>query len=230
MLASRSRTWCDHGVYLRRNNKRGLRAGLSGTSCRAASMLTWVLVCAAAPAQQFVPDHPELRLPAEDPGHFEVRAADLQLSGGVYYLDASIDYRLSSDANRALQSGVPLTIRVDVEVLNKRRFWFDNEAASLRQRYQLEYHALSERYLVLNLNSGMQSSFATLFSALRYLGRIEHLPLIDASLLNPDHDYDLRLRAVLDQEQFPGPLRLLAFWRRDWSLGSDWYRWHLQRG
>lgn len=165
----------------------------------------------------------------EDPGHFEVRSASLQLSGGVYYLDARIEYRLSSDANRALQSGVPLTIRVDVEVLNDRRFWFDTEEASLRQRYQLEYHALSERYIIVNLNSGEQASFATLFSALSYLGRIEHLPLIDAALLDPDRDYDLRLRTVLDVEQFPGPLRLLAFWRRDWSIGSDWYRWHLQR-
>jgi Domain of unknown function (DUF4390) len=32
----------------------------------------------------------------------------------------------------------------------------------------------------------------------------------------------------LDQEQFPGPLRLLAFWRRDWSIASEWYRWRLQ--
>ncbi len=165
----------------------------------------------------------------EDPGHFEVRSASLQLSGGVYYLDAWLEYRLSSDANRALQSGVPLTIRVDVEVLTDRRFWFDTEQASLRQRYQLEYHALSERYIVLNLNSGVQASFATLFSALNYLGRIEHLPLIDAALLDAGRDYDLRLRTVLDVEQFPGPLRLLAFWRRDWSIGSDWYRWHLRR-
>jgi len=35
------------------------------------------------------------------------------------------------------------------------------------------------------------------------------------------------VRAVLDTERLPGPLRLLAFWRRDWSLGSEWYRWPL---
>jgi hypothetical protein len=66
-----------------------------------------------------------------------------------------------------------------------------------------------------------------LFAALNYLGRVDRLPLIDAALLEPDRDYELRLRAVLDVERFPGPLRLLAFWRRDWSLASDWYRWPL---
>jgi hypothetical protein len=165
---------------------------------------------------------------AEDPGHFEVRSASTELRGGVYFLNASIEYRLSSEARAALESGLPLTIRIDVELLNSRRFWFDNEDAALRQRYELEYHALSERYIVTNLNSGDQASFATLFSALNFLGRIDQLPLIDASLLDPDRPHDLRLRAFLDVEQFPGPLRLLAFWRRDWSLASDWYRWPLQ--
>jgi hypothetical protein len=35
------------------------------------------------------------------------------------------------------------------------------------------------------------------------------------------------VRVFLDQEEFPGPLRLLAFWRRDWSIASEWYRWQL---
>jgi hypothetical protein len=164
----------------------------------------------------------------EDPGHFEVLAARTQLLAGVYFLDASIAYRLSADARKALRSGVPLTVRLDVEFLHSRRFWFDSEDAALRQRYRLEYHSLGERFLVTNLNSGDQASFGTLLLALNHLGRVERLPLIDAALLEQDRDYDLRLRAVLDVEQFPGPLRLLAFWRRDWSLASDWYRWPLQ--
>ncbi len=48
-------------------------------------------------------------------------------------------------------------------------------------------------------------------------------------MLDDDRGYDVRLRAVLDDEQFPGPLRLLAFWRRDWSIASDWYRWPIAK-
>ena len=167
-------------------------------------------------------------LDADEPGRFEVQQASAELVDGVYFLNASIEFQLSTEARSALQSGVPLTIRFDVELIHGRRFWFDNEVATLRQLFQLEYHALSERYIVQNRNSGDQESFSTLFSALEFLGRVEHLPLIDAALLEGDRDYDVRLRAVLDVEQFPGPLRLLAFWRRDWSLASEWYRWPLQ--
>ncbi len=181
---------------------------------------------AIASAQDLLPSQP-LQI-ADDPGHFEVRTASVELRDGVYFLDALIAYSLSSEARDALQSGVPLTIRLEVDIVHGRRFWFDNELANLQQRYQLEYHALSERYIVQSVNSGDQESFATLFAALNYLGQIEHLPLIDAALVEDGREYDVRLRAVLDVEQFPGPLRLLAFWRRDWSLASEWHRWPLQ--
>jgi len=160
-----------------------------------------------------------------DPGRFEIRSAEVALEGGVYYLDAWMELRLPQEAHEALRSGVPLTIRLDVEMTYNRRWWVDADVAELRQRYQLDYHALTERYVVTNLNSRDRSSFPTLFGALNHLGRIEKLPLIDASLLEPGRAYDLRIRVVLDTERYPGPLRLLAFWRRDFSLSSDWYEW-----
>lgn len=162
-----------------------------------------------------------------DPGYFEVRSASLELRNDVYFLNAWIEFRLSAEARQALESGLPLTIRVEVELLNRRRFWVDSEEAGVRQQYRLQYHALTERYIVENVNSGDETSFATLFSALNFLGRLDGLPFIDSTLLDPERRYDIRLRAVLDTEQLPGPLRLLAFWRRDWSLGSEWYRWPL---
>jgi hypothetical protein len=164
----------------------------------------------------------------DDPGYFEVRQAMAELRDGVYYLNAVIAYRLSSESMDALHAGVPLGIRLDVEFIDPRRWWFDNDSAALRQSYQLEYHALSERYIVLNVNSGDQASFGSLFAALADLGRVERLPLLDTAVLDDDRGYDVRLRAVLDEEQFPGPLRLLAFWRRDWSIASEWYRWPLR--
>jgi hypothetical protein len=224
MLAYPSRTGCDRQVCLARNNK--LLAAALALARPARLGLALLLLGGAAQAQELTAG--QFPVPQDDdPGYFEIRSATAELRGGVYFLSAWIEYRLSSAARDALQSGVPLTIRLDVELLNSRRFWFDNESASLRQLYRLEYHALSERYLVTNLNSGDQVPFGTLFAALNYLGRVDRLPLIDAALLEPDRDYELRLRAVLDVERFPGPLRLLAFWRRDWSLASDWYRWPL---
>ena len=166
--------------------------------------------------------------PREDPGYFEVRSASVALYQDVYFLTSRIDYRLSTEAREALDSGLPLTIRVEVEILARRRFWIDTEQAGLNQVYRLEFHALTERYIVTNVNSGDASSFGSLSAALGRIGRIDRLPVIDRALLDPERGHDIRVRTVLDTEQLPGPLRLLAFWRRDWSLGSEWYRWPLE--
>jgi hypothetical protein len=194
------------------------------------ALLAFFAAAAAPIAGQTLvpPQQPPIAIEeADDPGFFEVRSAVAELRNGVYHLNAVIAYRLSTEAMDALQSGVPLGIRLDIEIVHPRRWWFDSEVA-LQQSYQLEYHALSERYIVLNVNSGDQSSFASLFAALEHLGRIDRLPLIDAAVLEDGRAYDVRIRALLDQEQFPGPLRLLAFWRRDWSIASEWYRWPLR--
>jgi len=158
---------------------------------------------------------------------FNVRSASITMESGIYNLDTWVDYRLSADAREALGAGVPLTIHLEVEFINPRWYWTDENAGNHRQSYQLQYHALTERYIALDLNSEEQNTYATLSSALNGLGQITGLPIIDSSLLEPDESYDVRVRAVLSTEDFPGPLRFLAFWRRDWSMRSDWYRWQL---
>ena len=171
---------------------------------------------------------PHLAQAQEDPGGFDVRSASIGLESGVYYLDTWIEYRLSSDAREALEAAVPLTVQLEVEFINSRWFWGGENVGNLRQSYQLQYHSLSERYIVRNLNSGEQSTFATLFSALNDLGRVTRLPLIDAALLDPNQNHDVRIRALLSTEDMPGPLRFLAFWRRDVAQSSGWDRWQLE--
>jgi len=164
----------------------------------------------------------------EEDGHFEVRSASAELIGGVYYLNAQIEYRLSQAAMEALESGVALTIELQIDVGRVRRFMPDPEVASLRQRYQLQYHALSERFVLRNVNSGEQESFPSVASALDGLGNVRGLPLLDEALLDEGRRYRIRMRAGLDVEGFPGPMRLLIFWLDEWQLVSEWYEWLLR--
>ncbi|MCH8865231.1 MAG: DUF4390 domain-containing protein [Proteobacteria bacterium] len=165
----------------------------------------------------------------EREGYFEVRSAATALVDGVHTLDARLQLVLSSEALRALASGVPLTIELQLQIIRIRRFYFDSVDAELAVRYELEYRPLSQRYIVRNLNSGDQDSFATLYSALNSLGRVQGLPLIDSSLLDADKRYRIRLRAMLNTQQYPAPLRLLFFWRDQWQLQSEWSEWILER-
>ncbi len=162
-------------------------------------------------------------------GYFEVRSAATEMVDGVHTLDARLQLVLSSEALAALESGVSLTIELQLNVIRSRRFLPDDVEAELAVRYELEYSPVSQRYIVRNLNSGDQDSFATLYSALNSLGRVQGLPVIDDALLSAGSDYRARLRAMLNTERYPAALRVLFFWRGQWQLQSEWFEWSLER-
>lgn len=159
----------------------------------------------------------------------EIRNAGTRLNNGVWYLTARIEYRLNRATLDALQSGIPLTFELQVEVDRTRNWLPDEDVASLRQYFELSWQPLARSYLVRNKNSGDQRTHATLYAALNDLGRITALPLIDAAIIDEREEYEVSLRAVLDQQQLPGPLRMLAFWDDGFTLESEWYRWTLRR-
>jgi len=164
----------------------------------------------------------------EREGYFEVRSSKTQMDNGVHLLDARLQLVLSSEALDALDAGVPLTIELQFELLRARRFVPDTVVAELAVRYELEYRPITQRYILRNVNSGNQESFSTLYSALNTLGRVQNLPVIDETILEPDKDYRARLRALLNTQQYPAPLRFVFFWRNEWQLKSDWFEWRLE--
>lgn len=161
-------------------------------------------------------------------GKFDVRSANTRLQDGVHYLSARVELRMSDEALQALESGVELTVELQIEVSRNRNLLPDTQVADLSQSYLLSYQPLSQRYLVKNVNSGEQSSHATLFAALSEIGRINTLPVIDDALLRPSGRYEIRMRAVLDRNTLPGPLRLFVFWGDSFRLESEWYTWSLR--
>ncbi len=160
---------------------------------------------------------------------FFVRWVDTQLVNDVYMLDAHLELELGSAPLEALNSGVPINIVVEIRILRERPYWLAERIAALTQRYRLEYHALSERYVLTNVNAGVSQTFDYLDDALAALGIIENYPLLDRELLKTGEQYTGTLRARLDIEKLPAPLRPLAYLSSRWRLSSDQYVWPLQR-
>ena len=160
--------------------------------------------------------------------NFSVRTAEAYLSDDVYYLDADLDYTLSEEAIKALHSGVKLTLRVTIDI--EKDSWWDRRVARLKQRYTLQYLALSEQYTLKYLNlQGLEEMFPSLESALEALGQLRKFPLIDKALVKPDKVYWVRLRNYLDIEALPTALRLVAYFSGEWRLSADWFKCSLQQ-
>ena len=71
--------------------------------------------------------------------------------------------------------------------------------------------------------------FGTLPSALEKLSDVRGLPIVDAALVESDHGYEARIRAVVDLYAGSDALRWVLFWTDDWSATSEWFAWPLHR-
>jgi hypothetical protein len=160
---------------------------------------------------------------------FTIRSVSTHLQDKVYLLDANIDYQFSDTALEALRNGVPLIVLLDIKVEQERSWWWNKTIADLQQGYLLLYHALTEKYIVNNLNSGAQDNYERLSAALNALGKVKDLPILDAHLATAGERYVVHLRTRLDLESLPAPMRPLAYISSDWRLESDWYEWPLQQ-
>lgn len=161
----------------------------------------------------------------EDGGRFEVRNAFLEPVEGVYQLNATFDLSLSRSAMQAVREGVPVVLELNLGVNRKRRYLPDEEIAFLTQRWQIQFHALSERYLVNNLNSGQQTTYSTLASALAALSRVRGLPVVDDTLIEKGNRYEASVRlAAAVEGGLPDAVRVMMFWM-DWKRSTDWYTW-----
>jgi hypothetical protein len=158
---------------------------------------------------------------------FQITNAATRLEGGVYLLDADIRYRLSDTVREALASSVPLTFVLRMQVRRERRWLWDITVATLEQRFRLQYHALAQQYVVTNLNNDALQSFPTLAAATEFMGQIGDFALLDRSLLESGQRYQVWLRAELDIEALPAPLRPVAYLSAQWRLSSEWATWPL---
>jgi hypothetical protein len=168
-----------------------------------------------------------LALPAAA-GGFRVESARTHLDGETYSLDAQVDYGFSDLALEALDNGVPLTIEVHIQVRPKDAWIWDDNLLDQRLRYAIRYKPLSDRFLVTQPPGEGGRSFVTRDAAIAALGEIKGLPLVGSARLKPKTAYEVQLKADLDIEELPLPLRPMAYLRPAWKLSTGWTKWPME--
>ena len=168
---------------------------------------------------------------ADDPldGELEIRSAYAVPSRGVIMLTAHVVYPQSELLSASLKDGVTLSFDLQCIVSRHRRMWFDATAVELMRHRELSYQVVTDRYLLRDVDSGTQESFATLIAALTSLGAVDEWPIAVNSQLRNDEQWQISLRAGVRRGHMPDALRALMFWSDAWHRTSDWYSWTLVR-
>lgn len=159
-------------------------------------------------------------------GVLAVHSAYVNIDHGVFLLHARVEYPVGPAIRSALRDGTTLDFDVDVRVERERHLWFNASIVELTLRRELSYHAVSDRYVVRDVRSGDQETFATIDEALDDLGKVDAWPILVEPQLDGGN-YTISVRAGVRRGQLPASLRALLFWTDDWARQSEWYTWTL---
>jgi len=181
---------------------------------RFALLSAWLLVCLCAPL-----------LAAS------LRFSEVTITLGEnnrIILDAQISYELNETAVEALENGVPLTFVTHVQMRAADAWVWSKDVAEYRLRSVLRYRPLSGLYEVRVAGTEDKQVFATRASALRFMGRIRDMAIIDRGKLDPAGEYLVRLNCYLDVEALPLPMRPMAYLSSDWDIQAEPWEWRLK--
>lgn len=205
--ACERRGLAEAGVDL--SERRTVPGGFRRISCLL--LLAWVALL------------PGIAAHALDTEPVELRSAQVVPGNDAYLLNAFFALTPTDAVHSALANGVPLTMKLEVEIIEPRRWWWDRRVETLERRYVLRHHALTEQYVLRNLSTGRQQSYEELAQALEALGTIARLPISEEHSASSDKQYYARLRVQLDVEALPVPLRPRAYLQSAWAFSSDWH-------
>lgn len=165
-------------------------------------------------------------LPSQAEPQFSIQNPLITQVDQHYLLNAHIDYPLTPRVVEALENGVPITFAQHFELSRPYPFisailpW-QNTLWSTTLTYQLRYHALSQQYLLLALDTRQQRNFHSRETALSALGKIENFNLPIEEQFDPETTV-LRLKSEINIHALPTPMRPGALISAKWQIGSPW--------
>ena len=127
--------------------------------------------------------------------------------------------KLSEEAREALDHGVALTVRVEMELRDAITLTL---LADDIRRFEIRYLPLSQHYELSTPGDGTVRNYPRLRHVLNALSRVEFE--LATGALAPG-SYEFRSRVRLENGRLPAPMRLPALFSAQWQHDSEWSTW-----
>lgn len=160
--------------------------------------------------------------------NFQVSSAWVNVKDSVFEVNARVDYPPEDRVREALDAGLSIHFDLECVVEARSRYWFDDTMVEVVFRRSLSWNGLTQSYVLKDIDSNKQNSFATLPEALTAAGEIIDWPVVVEPQLDPDETYHIRVRASYRRGS-PARFRNLLPWVDGWSRKTEWHPWILPR-
>jgi hypothetical protein len=150
---------------------------------------------------------------------FRIDTVTLQPGYQKILASFSQQLKLSRDAMEALENGVPLTVRMEMELRDSTTLTL---LADDIRRFEIRYLPLSQRYELTAPGDGGTRSFPRLRHVLSALSSV-NLTLGTGALAPGNYEFRTRIR--LENGRLPAPMRLPALLSDQWQHDSEWSTW-----
>lgn len=152
-----------------------------------------------------------------------VKSAELNAQEDAYVLNADVDIKFSSAIEDAISKGYSLNFIIEFQLATPRKYWFDDEIATVTQRVSLSYHALSRQYVLVR--GEQQKTFVRLDEAIDDLSTIGDLKVFSKSQVEKGEPYKAGFLMRLDTKKLPKTLQGDGLVSEEWTMTTQRFEW-----
>jgi hypothetical protein len=156
-------------------------------------------------------------------GSIEPKRAALTPGEDGYTLSAEFALDLGNRLEDAVARGVPLYFNLEFVLERSRKYWVNEHVTTRSLGYRLAYSSLTRQYRLTTGN--LHQNFGSLEEALRVVGRIAALPVLEKDALKNGESYEAAVRLALDRSQLPKPFQVDAITDRALQVEAKVLRW-----
>jgi len=156
-------------------------------------------------------------------GSIEPKRAALTAGEDGYTLSAEFALDLGNRLEDAVARGVPLYFNLEFVLERSRKYWVNEHVTNRSLTYRLSYSSLTRQYRLTTGN--LHQNFGSLEEALRVVGRIAALPVVEKDAIRSGESYEAAVRLALDRSQLPKPFQVDAITDRALQVDAKVLRW-----
>jgi hypothetical protein len=137
--------------------------------------------------------------------------------GGHVHVSFRVEGAFNEEIERAIETGLQVTFRYNVELKRVRDVWPDALIAERRVSTMVTYDNLTKRYSLTRAIDGEIDQTAVVADAeamRRFMTSVESLSIFDVSQIEPNEEYDVRVKGVMRDRN------LLLF--IPWDVSTGW--------